>query len=56
MDGFSWSEWIKQQSTQKAILAAFAALGVYISPEQIDAILTSFLLLYGVLAGFRDKT
>lgn len=49
-------EWLKQQSTQKAILAALAAAGIGIDPDKATAILTGFLALYALIAGIRDKS
>ena len=48
--------WLKEQSTQKAILAALAAIGINIAPEQAATILAGFLSLYSLIAGFRDKS
>jgi len=49
-------EWLKEQSTQKAILAALAAVGVNIAPEQAATIFAGFLALYSLIAGFRDRS
>lgn len=49
-------DWISQQSTQKAILAALAAGGIVIDPAQATAILAGFLTIYSLLAAFRDKS
>ncbi len=49
-------DWLSQQSTQKAILAALAAAGVAIDPEQANTILIGFLALYSLIAGIRDKS
>lgn len=55
-------EWLKQQSTQKAIaafivaVAAFAAPQFGITEEMINQLFATFLLIYSGLAGFRDKS
>lgn len=49
-------DWISQQSTQKALLAAAAAAGIAIDPTKISAIVPGFLAVYSLLAAFRDKS
>lgn len=51
-----FKEWISQQSTQKALLAALAAVGVVFDPEKVNTIIAGFLVVYSLLAAFRDKS
>jgi hypothetical protein len=48
--------WLSQQSTQKAILALLTAAGIQFDVLAVEQAVASFLALYGVLAGVRDKS
>jgi len=39
----------------KAAVACLAAVGVSVSPENSEAIITGFLATYGVMAGIQAK-
>jgi hypothetical protein len=47
--------WLGQQSTQKAIVALLAALGMQFDILSLEQATTGFLAFYSLIAGIRDK-
>ena len=48
--------WLQQQSTQKAILALLTAVGIQYDVVAVETAISSFLALYAVISGARDKS
>lgn len=47
--------WLTQQSTQKAIVALLAALGMQFDILSVEQAAGGFLAIYSLIAGIRDK-
>jgi hypothetical protein len=47
--------WLAQQSTQKAIVALLALIGMQLDVVSVEQATGGFLALYSIIAGLRDK-
>uniref|UniRef100_A0A6M3XNH9 Holin n=1 Tax=viral metagenome TaxID=1070528 RepID=A0A6M3XNH9_9ZZZZ len=48
------ANWLKEQSTWKAIVVLLGVIGYHVAPERVGEILTAVGVFYALIAGFWD--